>query len=130
MKIKGIIWVGSASDDRDGTAAFFSEHFGMEITTNIPGFTRLVAGNGDLLEIFGPDSNEHAYLDTGPVAGFWIDDIDEAHAELTEANVDGLTDMERGPDGHRWFYFRAPDGNFYELCEHPKPRPVRGSATH
>jgi hypothetical protein len=23
---------------------------------------------------------------------------------------------------------RAPDGNFYELCEHPRPRPAKGSA--
>jgi hypothetical protein len=21
-------------------------------------------------------------------------------------------------DGHAWFHLRAPNGNFYELCEH------------
>jgi len=127
LHIKGIIWIGSATDDQAATASFFSEQLGMEVTTDVPGFTRLSADNGDLLEIFGPDSREHDHLDTGPVAGLWVDDVVAAHAELAEAGVDGLTDMERGPDGHRWFYFRAPDGNFYELCEHPRPRPARGT---
>ncbi len=125
MHIKGIIWIGSATKDRAGTASFFSERLGMKVTADVPGFTRLAADNGDLLEIFGPDSSEHDYLDTGPVAGLWVDDVENAHAELEAAGVDGLTNMHHGPDGHRWFYFRAPDGNFYELCEQPRPRPVR-----
>jgi catechol 2,3-dioxygenase-like lactoylglutathione lyase family enzyme len=129
VHIKGIIWVGSATEDRRATASFFSERLGMEVTVDVPGFTRLSAENGDLLEVFGPDSREHDQLDTGPVAGFWVDDVIGAHAELAAADVNGLTDIERGPDGHRWFYFRAPDGNFYELCEHPQPRPVKGAGT-
>jgi len=129
VHIKGIIWIGSATEDRRATSSFFSERLGMEVTVDVPGFTRLSAENGDLLEVFGPDSREHDQLDTGPVAGFWVEDVVEAHAELATADVNGLTDIERGPDGHRWFYFRAPDGNFYELCEHPRPRPVKGDDT-
>lgn len=127
MHIKGIIWIGSAAEDREKTVSFFSQLLGMEITADVPGFSRLAAENGDLFEIFGPDSSEHDQLDTGPVAGFWVDDIVAAHAELAAVGVDGLTDMEHGRDGHRWFYFRAPDGNFYELCEHPRPRPVKST---
>jgi len=124
VHIKGIIWIGSATEDRAATASFFSEHLGMTVTTDVPGFTRLSADNGDLLEIFEPNSREHDH-----VAGLWVDDVVKAHAELAAAGVDGLTDMEHGPDGHRWFYFKAPDGNFYELCEHPRPRPVKGPDT-
>jgi hypothetical protein len=54
-----------------------------------------------------------------------VDDVEEARRELLAAQVDGVTELEPGVDGHRWFYFRAPDGNFYELCEHPLPRPVK-----
>lgn len=126
MQVKGIIWIGSATEDLNESAKFFSEKLGMEITTDVPGFTRLITQNGDRVELFGPDSVEHDQLDTGPVAGFWVDDIEEAHQELRDAGVDNLTDLEHGPDGHRWFYFRAPDGSFYELCEHPVPRPVKG----
>lgn len=126
MRVKGIIWVGSATENLNETAAFFAQHLGMKITDEVPGFTRLVTQNGDRVELFGPNSVEHDQLDTGPVAGFWVDDIEEAQRELRNAGVDGVTELEHGPDGHRWFYFRAPDGRFYELCEHPRPRPVKG----
>ena len=129
MHVKGIIWIGSATEDRKRTAAFFADQLGMNLAVDVPGFSRLTADNGDLLEIFGPDSAEHDHLDTGPVAGFWVDDIVGAHTELTDAEVEGVTPIERGPDGHRWFYFKAPDGNFYELCEHPRPRPVKRPTT-
>ena len=68
---------------------------------------------------------EHDQLDTGPVAGLWIDNAPNARKELLAAGVAEVTEVERGPDGHGWFYFRAPDGNFYELCEHPRPRPPK-----
>lgn len=126
MQVKGIIWIGSATEDLKESAVFFSKTLGMTITTDVPGFTRLTTQNGDRVELFGPESVEHDQLDTGPVAGFWVDDIEQAHRELLEQGVEGVTDLERGRDGHRWFYFRAPDGSFYELCEHPRPRPVKG----
>ena len=126
LKVKGIIWVGTAVDDRKATADFFTEKLGMPVVTDVPGFTRLGFENGDRLELFGPDSVEHEHLDTGPVAGFWVEDIEEAHRELLESETEAVTDFETGPDGHRWFYFRAPDGNVYELCEHPTPRPPKG----
>jgi catechol 2,3-dioxygenase-like lactoylglutathione lyase family enzyme len=126
MEIKGIIWVGSATNDRETTTKFFSEVLKMPVVTNVPGFSRLAAANGDRLELFGPDSVEHDYLDTGPVAGLWIDDADDAREEMIAAGVETVTPLETGPDGHRWFYFKAPDGHFYEMCEHPRPRPVRG----
>ena len=127
VEVKGIIWVGSATDDREKTGRFFSEVLGMPIVTDVAGFTRLAASNGDRLELFGPDSVEHDYLDTGPVAGLWVDDAEAARSELMEAGVQTVTDLERGPDGHHWFYFKAPDGNFYEMCEHPRPRKPRGT---
>jgi len=126
MRVKGIIWIGAATDDLRESASFFSDVLGMEVTTSVPGFVRLTTENGDRVELFGPDSAEHDELDTGPVAGFWVDDLDQAHLELLEADMDGVTDLYTGPDGHRWFYFRAPGGSFYELCEHPRPRPARG----
>lgn len=127
MQIKGIIWVGSATDARRETADFFTRHLGLRAGVDVPGFTQLIAVNGDRIELFGPDSVEHDELDTGPVAGLWIDDVVSAHQELVELGLDDLTEIERGRDGHGWFYFKAPDGNWYELCEHPRPRPARGS---
>ncbi|MCP4248311.1 MAG: VOC family protein, partial [bacterium] len=53
-------------------------------------------------------------------------DAAAAHRQLQNAGVEDLTDIERGRDGHGYFYFKAPDGNYYELCEHPRPRPAKG----
>lgn len=118
MRVKGIIWVGTATAERKALADFFARHLGMDVTLDVAGFTRLRTANGDRVEVFGPESTEYSHLDTGPVAGFWVDDAPRARAELVERGVDSCTDIETGPDGHRWFYFRAPDGNYYELCEH------------
>lgn len=117
MEIKGIIWVGIATSRREPLAAFFSSALGLEVQTDVTGFTRMLAANGDRVEIFGPEMDEYRHLDTGPVAGFWVDDAPTARSELLEAGVAECTAIETGDDGHRWFYFRAPDGNFYELCE-------------
>ena len=127
VRTKGIIWVGSATDDREVTAAFFADQLGMRVTANVPGFTQLTLENGDRLELFGPESTEYDELDTGPVAGLWVDNVADARRELLDAGVEGVTDIEKGRDGHGWFYFRAPDGNIYELCEHPRPRPTRAA---
>jgi catechol 2,3-dioxygenase-like lactoylglutathione lyase family enzyme len=125
MEIKGIIWVGSATDDRKATTRFFADVLNMPVVTDVPGFSRLSAANGDRLEFFGPDSVEHDQLDTGPVAGLWVENAREARSELIDAEVPVVTELETGPDGHNWFYFKAPDGKFYEICEHPHPRPPR-----
>lgn len=125
MEVKGIIWIGSATEELDSTTRFFADVLGMPVLSDVVGFTRLRASNGDRIELFGPDAVEHDQLDTGPVAGLWVHDASEARAELEAAGVDDLTELETGPDGHRWFYFRAPDGNFYEMCEHPEPRPPK-----
>ena len=125
MRVKGIIWVGTATDDLMATKSFFADVLGMSLVTDVSGFARLAAANGDRVEIFGPSAVEHDQLDTGPVAGFWVEDAAEARDEMLDAAVDGVTKLERGADGHGWFYFKAPDGNNYEVCEHPAPRPAR-----
>lgn len=124
-RIKGIIWVGSATDAHEATTGFFAQVLGMEVTTDVPGFSRLSAANGDRLELFGPESIEHDRLDTGPVAGLWVDDAGAARVELLAAGIAEVTELETGRDGHKWFYFKAPDNRYYELCEHPAPRPPR-----
>jgi catechol 2,3-dioxygenase-like lactoylglutathione lyase family enzyme len=118
VQVKGIIWVGTPTDAREQLATFFHDLLGMSVATDAVGFTRLSTANGDRIEIFGPESSEYVQLDTGPVAGFWVDDAHAARRELIAAGVDSCTALEFGADGHAWFYFRAPDGNFYELCEH------------
>lgn len=125
MEVKGIIWVGSATDDQAAATRFFAEVLKMQVVTDLPGFSRLAASNGDRIEFFGPDSIEHDHLDTGPVAGLWVDHAESARRELIAAGAGAVTALETGADGHSWFYFKAPDGNYYEMCEHPRARPPK-----
>lgn len=128
MQIKGIIWIGSATDDSATMADFFTGVLGLRKTVDVKGFTQLTMENGDRIELFSVPSPEHELLDTGPVAGLWVDDLDAARDELIAAGTADVTDFDHAPDGHRWFYFRAPDGNYYELCEHPRPRKAKPRA--
>lgn len=127
MRIKGVIWIGSVTDEGEATAAFFRDVLGLRKTVDVPGFIQLTMENGDRIELFGARSAEHELLDTGPVAGLWVDDLDAARAELIAAGTEHVTDFDHAPDGHRWFYFKAPDGNYYELCESPRPRPPQAN---
>jgi len=122
MDVKGIIWLGSVTDSRPEMSAFMQMHLGLSVDVDIAGFTRLLAANGDRVELFGPGSEEHELLDTGPVAGFLVDDAAAARSEMLANGVPDVTKLYRARDGHHWFYFRAPDGNYYELCESSTPR--------
>lgn len=124
-KVKGLVWVGSACADPEATANFFARSLGLHLTTQLSNFTRLTTPNGDRIEFFGPGFIEHDHLDTGPVAGFLVDDAQLAHDRLVADGTADVTEVSSSADGHRWFYFRAPDGNYYELTEHARARPAR-----
>ena len=47
MQIKGIIWVGTATDDRTSLGNFFSDVLGLDKTVDVKGFTQLTMANGD-----------------------------------------------------------------------------------
>jgi hypothetical protein len=91
MNVKGIIWVGSMADDLGATTRFFSEVLEMPVFTDVEGFIRLAAENGDRLELFGPNSVEHSVLDAGPVAGFWVENAEEARRELMAAGASSIS---------------------------------------
>ena len=71
--------------------------------------------DGATVEVFGPASEYNRHL-THPVAGFLVDDLDNAVDELRAAGVEIVLPVQRG--GTRsWMHFRAPDGFVYELVE-------------
>src|SRR5215213_425244 len=70
-------------------------------------------------EVFGPDSLINRHFTTGPVAGFLVDDIQDATAELRSAGVEILYESGVDESGNAWVHFRAPDGNLYEFTQDP-----------
>ena len=55
----------------------------------------------------------------GPVAGFLVDDVPAAAAELRSREIEILLESEVESGGNAWVHFRAPDGNIYELTQDP-----------
>jgi hypothetical protein len=75
-----------------------------------PGFWMLKLPDGSKVEVFGPDSAINRHFTTGPVAGFLVDDIQGATAELRSAGVEILYESGVDASGNPWVHFRAPDG--------------------
>jgi catechol 2,3-dioxygenase-like lactoylglutathione lyase family enzyme len=72
--------------------------------------------DGDTFEIFDTRHPGGGHPD-GVVGGFLVDDAEAAAAELRAAGVE-VTEV--GSAGEfRWAYFRAPDGNLYEVTSGP-----------
>jgi len=112
-------WVGTRTDNAELTVAFFRDVLGLPLELDRPGFWMLKLPDGSKVEVFGSDSDVNRHFTTGPVAGFLVDDIDAATAELRSAGVEILFESRVDDSGNAWVHFRAPDGNLYEFTQDP-----------
>ncbi len=122
MKVQGIAWLGTRTSKFDAMLDLYRNVMGMKLTYQEAGFVVLDLPNGDKVELFGDESSYNREF-THPVAGFLVDDIEAARAEMEAAGVEFLGPIERTNDGYAWSHFRAPDGFLYELTYAPA-RPV------
>jgi catechol 2,3-dioxygenase-like lactoylglutathione lyase family enzyme len=71
--------------------------------------------DGSKVKVTGPDSAINSAINrhftTGPVAGFLVDDLQDATAELRPAGVEILFESGVDDSGNARVHFRAPDGN-------------------
>ena len=114
-----LAWVGTRTDNAEPTVAFFRDVLGLRLELDRPGFWMLKLPDGSKVEVFGPDSGINRHFTTGPVAGFLVDDIQAATAELRSAGVEILFESGVDDSGNAWVHFRAPDGNIYEFTQDP-----------
>jgi catechol 2,3-dioxygenase-like lactoylglutathione lyase family enzyme len=119
VNIIKLAWLGTRTDNDGPTVAFFRDVLGLRSESLAPGFWVLKLLDGSKVEIFGPASDMNRHFTTGPVAGFLVDDVQSATAELRSAGVEILLGPERDGNGNAWVHFRAPDGNIYELTQDP-----------
>lgn len=115
MKVLGLSWVGTRTEDHDAVVGFFHAVLGLDVRHAERDFTVLTVPDGSTVEVFGPTSSYNQHL-TSPVAGFSVTDLDEALADLRQAGVDIVLPLRRGETG-AWLHFRAPDGFVYELSQ-------------
>jgi len=118
MKVKGIVWLGTRTARFDEMLNMYHNVMGLPITHQEPGFVVMELPNGDLVEIFAHDSPHNTFF-THPVAGFLVDGIAAARAEMESQGIEFIGPTEVMEDGYSWTHFRAPDGFIYELTYSP-----------
>jgi catechol 2,3-dioxygenase-like lactoylglutathione lyase family enzyme len=115
MKARGLVWLGTRTRNFDDTVRFFGDTLGLRAVHEEPDFAVFRLPNGDKVEVFGPGDEEHEHFDKGPVAGFLVDDVREARADLEAAGIAFIGPVHEADDGGSWSHFRGPDGNVYEV---------------
>ena len=122
MRILGLVFAGTSTDQRSEMTRFIRETLGLEQI-------RIGGIEADMFEL--PDGARFAVADprgmgdTSRSIGFLVESLDEAVAELRAAGVE--VGDEPG-ENHllRYVHFRAPDGKLYELIEE---RRIAGGAS-
>ena len=118
MKVKGLAWLGTRTSQFDAMRNLYQDVMGMSLTYQEPGFVVLELPNGDKVELFGDESSYNMFF-MNPVAGFLVDDIASARAEMESQGIEFIGSIETADDGNAWSHFRAPDGFIYELTYVP-----------
>jgi catechol 2,3-dioxygenase-like lactoylglutathione lyase family enzyme len=118
MKVKGIVWLGTRTANFEAMVKMYTNLLGLEMVYQEPGFAVMDLPNGDRVEVFGEDSAYNT-LFTAPMAGFLVDDIASARAEMESQGIEFIGPIETADDGNAWSHFRAPDGFIYELTYTP-----------
>ena len=116
--IKGLVWIGTRTDRYGELMSFYRDVMGLELEHEEQDFAVFKLPDGSKAEVFGPSDDEHRHFDTGPVAGFLVEDIDAARSHLESGGAEFIGPVHRWPaSGDAWSHFRAPDGNVYEISQ-------------
>ena len=119
--IKGLSWLGTRTDAYSELVTFYRDAMGLEVDHEEEDFIVFALPDGSKVEVFGPSDQDHAHFDTGPVAGFDVDDVGSARERLEAGGAEFIGPIHRWePTGEAWAHFRAPDGNVYELTQRGK----------
>jgi len=113
MQILGLVFVGTATEQRGPMARFVEDTLGL---------SRVHPGGMDADMFVLADGAHFAVADerdqgrgASRVVGFLVADLDTAIAELRLARVQ--VHEPHDSDRHRYAHFTAPDGELYELIQ-------------
>lgn len=126
MKITaGVNWIINPTTHFDDTVAFFRDMLGLSITAEgtpitdlqFTRYVQLALPTGGVLEIVEPRAEVQQLFST-PIVSLTVEDVQQARRELEEQQITFVAPLFRTEDGYGWTYFRAPDGNIYQLQGH------------
>ena len=115
MQVKGLAWLGTRTQEFEAATRFFGETLGLSAEHEEPDFALFRLPDGARVEVFGPGDRDHEHFTTGPVAGFLVDDVEEARAELERAGISFIGPVYHYDANSAWSHFIGPDGNVYEI---------------
>lgn len=115
MKVKGLAWLGTRTRKFEATTRFFGETLGLDAEHEEPDFALFRLPDGSRVEVFGPGDRDHEHFTTGPVAGFLVDDVEEARAEMERAGITFIGPVQHQDAYSVWSHFVGPDNNVYEI---------------
>ena len=123
MKItEGINWVITCTSNFEQTVAFFRTVMGLTVTeegvpvtdTQFTRYAQIKMPNGVVLEVVEPDKTVRE-LYNAPIISLTVDDILQARYELEGRQIEFVAPIFDTREGWGWTYFRAPDGNVYQI---------------
>jgi predicted enzyme related to lactoylglutathione lyase len=118
----GVKWIGTSTTNFDETVAFFSNVMGLSVTesgvpvidTQFTRYAQITMPNGVVLEVLEPGAAVRQ-LYKAPIVSITVDDLAQARREIEERKIEFLTPIFDTKTGWGWTYFRAPDGNIYQI---------------
>jgi catechol 2,3-dioxygenase-like lactoylglutathione lyase family enzyme len=116
VKLKGIVWLGTRTARFDEMVAFAQDVLGLEQKHGEDGLAVFELPGGDTFEVFDESHPGGGHPD-GVAGGFLVDDAEAAAVELRTAGIE-VSEVDSAGD-FRWAYFKAPDGNLYEVTSGP-----------
>jgi catechol 2,3-dioxygenase-like lactoylglutathione lyase family enzyme len=118
MEVWRIAWLGVRTEHAGAMVAFLQTTLGLALEHRDDGQWVFSLRDGSKAEVFSSESPHNEHFGTAPVAGFYVDDVAAAAAELREAGVEIVHGPVFAEDGDAaWVHFRAPDGNLYEFTQ-------------
>ena len=117
FSVTGLSWVGVGTDDFDRAMGFFRDTLGFNVETDTDQQAILRINDHQRLEIFGREGRGKS-LNTPPTVAFEVDDFDAAHAALLADQIEIVGEVGEW-NGHKWLYFRSPDGHQFEIKTSP-----------
>jgi catechol 2,3-dioxygenase-like lactoylglutathione lyase family enzyme len=118
VEVRRIAWLGVRTEHASAMAAFLQTTLGLTLEHADGGQWVFSLPDGSKAEVFSAESRHNEHFTPAPVAGFYVDDVAEATAELREAGIEIVHGPVFAEDGDAaWVHFRAPDGNLYELTQ-------------
>ena len=117
MQVKGVVWLGTRASHFDEMVAFAENVLGLDADHREKRLAVFELPDGGTFEVFGEEHPGGGHPASGVVSGFLVEDASAAAAELSAAGVE-VSAVARAGD-YSWAYFKAPDGNLYEVTSGP-----------